>query len=99
MFFFPRLLRYFFYLLSHICQIIFYRGCGGVISLSANEEAKISSSNYPNKYSLGEECVWLVKVSFYSIKSTNVKDSQSAYCRIVALSEDCRIVALFADRG
>eukprot|EP00105_Crassostrea_gigas_P014799 XP_011431595.1 PREDICTED: MAM and LDL-receptor class A domain-containing protein 1-like [Crassostrea gigas] len=36
-------------------------GCGGVISLSANEEAKISSSNYPNKYSLGEECVWLVK--------------------------------------
>lgn len=49
---------------------MFYnKGCGGVISLSANEEAKITSSNYPNKYNLGEECVWLVKVSFYSIKS------------------------------
>lgn len=52
---------------------MFYNlGCGGVISLSANEEAKITSSNYPNKYNLREECVWLVKVSFSSIKSTNV---------------------------
>nr|XP_022298271.1 protein SpAN-like [Crassostrea virginica] len=37
-------------------------GCGGVISLSLDGEATITSSNYPQNYNLGEECVWLVKV-------------------------------------
>nr|XP_022298145.1 MAM and LDL-receptor class A domain-containing protein 1-like [Crassostrea virginica] len=36
-------------------------GCGGVISLSLDGEATITSSNYPQNYNLGEECVWLVK--------------------------------------
>nr|XP_022320901.1 uncharacterized protein LOC111123092 isoform X1 [Crassostrea virginica] len=36
-------------------------GCGGVLSLSPDGEATITSSNYPQNYNLGEECVWLVK--------------------------------------
>ncbi|XP_061166796.1 uncharacterized protein LOC133175702 [Saccostrea echinata] len=37
------------------------QGCGGVISLPEDGEHVITSSNYPNNYRVGEECVWLVK--------------------------------------
>lgn len=35
-----------------------------------NEEVKILLLNYFNKYSLGEECVWLVKV-FLKVEEKN----------------------------
>nr|XP_022290319.1 zinc metalloproteinase dpy-31-like [Crassostrea virginica] len=35
--------------------------CGGIIELSAGEERTITSLGWPNAYTLGRRCVWLVK--------------------------------------
>ncbi|XP_062603903.1 blastula protease 10-like [Saccostrea cucullata] len=53
------------YLRGEQCEEVITSDCGGVVELFAeNEKKSILSPNYPQSYSVGDTCVWLVKAPF-----------------------------------